>query len=117
VTSAKKIGKAQLHSIELLPNPDITQLLTLRKKKQVIIGFAAQTEESFTDALEIARRKLEEKGLDLIYCNDVSEGAIFGAEQTTGTILDRTGSQIHLSNVEKMTLANNLLDLALDKLG
>jgi len=98
-------------------NPDITQLLTLRKKRQVIIGFAAQTEETFADALEIARKKMELKGVDLIYCNDVSEGAIFGAEQTTGTILDRAGSQIHLSNVEKMTLANNLLDLALDKLG
>lgn len=117
VTSAKKIGKAELHSIELVQNPDITQLLTLRKKRQVIIGFAAQTEETFADALEIARKKMELKGVDLIYCNDVSEGAIFGAEQTTGTILDRAGSQIHLSNVEKMTLANNLLDLALDKLG
>ena len=117
VTSAKKIRKGELHSIELVPNPDITQLLSLRKKNQVIIGFAAQTQESFADALEIAHRKMVEKGLDLIFCNDVSEGAIFGSDRTTGTILNRTGEQIHLTDVEKMTLANNLLDLALDKLG
>jgi phosphopantothenoylcysteine decarboxylase/phosphopantothenate--cysteine ligase len=115
--STKKIGKSELNGIELVANPDITKELSALKKGQVLIGFAAQTEESNEVALEIAKGKLLAKGLDFIYCNDVSGGAIFGAEETAGTILTSDGKHLEFARASKLTLANNLLDLALSKLG
>jgi len=82
-----------------------------------MVGFAAQTEENLEDALRIASTKLQDKGLDFIYCNDVSGGAIFGADLTSGVILDRTGVRTSITAQSKLTLANKLFDLLLDKLG
>jgi phosphopantothenoylcysteine decarboxylase/phosphopantothenate--cysteine ligase len=60
---------------------------------------------------------LEKKGLDLIYVNDVSKGAIFGSDETEGTIVLRSGEQIPVSRQSKDTLSNLLLDYALKQLG
>ncbi len=116
-TSSRKISKEDMTVIELLPNTDIVKNLARRKNGQVIIGFAAQTESSMERSLQIAAEKMREKGLDFIYCNDVSGGAIFGSDSTSGAILTNTGERIAISSTQKVTLANNLLDLALDKLG
>lgn len=116
-TSERKMGKEGLVQLALVPNPDITKELAAQRRSQIMIGFAAQTEITQELALEKAQSKLREKGLDFIYCNDVSEGAIFGSEITSGTILDRDGGSITLLDAKKLTLANKLLDLALSKLG
>ena len=57
------------------------------------------------------------KGLDAIYVNDVSNGAIFGKETTQGMILSRTGADIALKEVSKDALAHLLLDYAAGQLG
>ena len=114
---AKKISKDNLLEIPLLVNPDITKELAARKRGQITVGFAAQTEENLEDALRIAATKLQDKGLDLIYCNDVSGGAIFGSDLTSGVILDSSGARTIITAQSKLTLANNLFDLLLDKLG
>ena len=114
---AKKISKTNLLDIPLLANPDITKELAVRRKGQIMVGFAAQTEENLEDALRIASTKLQDKGLDFIYCNDVSGGAIFGADLTSGVILDMTGVRTSITAQSKLTLANKLFDLLLDKLG
>ena len=114
---AKKISKDNLLEIPLLVNPDITKELAARKRGQITVGFAAQTEENLEDALRIAATKLQDKGLDLIYCNDVSGGAIFGSDLTSGVILDSSGGRTIITAQSKLTLANNLFDLLLDKLG
>jgi phosphopantothenoylcysteine decarboxylase/phosphopantothenate--cysteine ligase len=108
-----KIKKALLGSIELEENPDLLASLTSIKQNQVVIGFAAETK----DHLQEARRKLEAKGLDLIYVNDVSGGAIFGQEQTMGTILLRNDADIAVKEVSKDALGNLLLDHAIRQLG
>jgi phosphopantothenoylcysteine decarboxylase/phosphopantothenate--cysteine ligase len=100
-----------------MENPDITKELSTSKHGQVMVGFAAQTEPTIDEALNVAGVKLREKGLDFIYCNDVSEGRIFGSEITSGTVLDATGLLMTFSGAQKITLANYLLDLALSKLG
>lgn len=115
--SAKKISKENLLEIPLLSNPDITKELTTRKRGQITVGFAAQTEENLEDALKIAAAKLQDKGLDFIYCNDVSGGAIFGSDLTSGVILDSSGGRTIITSQSKLTLANNLFDLLLTKLG
>ena len=112
-TSSEKIKKASLATIELQANPDLLADLSARKKAQVMIGFAAETR----DHLKEARRKLEAKGLDVIYVNDVSGGAIFGQDTTMGTILIRNEADIAVKEVSKDALSNTLLDHAIRQLG
>ena len=116
LSRAKKIPKGDFAEIALLPNPDITKELAGSKRGQVMIGFAAQTEENLEDALGIASAKLQDKELDFIYCNDVSGGAIFGSDLTSGVILDSTGRRTPITEQSKLALANKLFDLLLDKL-
>jgi len=111
--SDEKIKKATLNSIELQQNPDLLAELSPRKGKRVMVGFAAETKEH----LQEARRKLESKGLDVIYVNDVSGGAIFGQDSTMGTILLRNEADIAIKEVSKDALSNVLLDHAIRQLG
>ena len=98
---------------ELTTNPDLLAELAPRKANRVLIGFAAET----SDHLQEAHRKLEGKGLDVIYVNDVSGGAIFGQDTTMGTILLRNEADIAIKEVSKDALSNVLLDHALRQLG
>ena len=111
--SDEKIKKSTLNSIELQQNPDLLAELSPRKGKRVMVGFAAETKEH----LQEARRKLESKGLDVIYVNDVSGGAIFGQDTTMGTILLRNEADIAVKEVSKDALSNVLLDHAIRQLG
>ena len=112
-SSVEKIKKALLGSIELEENPDLLASIASTKQNQVIVGFAAETK----DHLQEARRKLEAKGLDLIYVNDVTGGAIFGQDKTMGTILLRNDADIAVKEVSKDALGNLLLDQAIRQLG
>ena len=113
ISSFEKIKKSMLGTIELTPNTDLLADMSKRKTDQIIIGFAAETK----DHLQEARRKMESKGLDLIYVNDVSGGAIFGKDKTMGTILTRNGADIAVKETSKDTLANLLLDQAIRQIG
>ena len=111
--SDQKIKKAALNAIELQQNTDLLAELAPRKGNRVMVGFAAETKEH----LQEARRKLESKGLDVIYVNDVSGGAIFGQDTTMGTILLRNEADIAIKEVSKDALSNVLLDHAIRQLG
>jgi phosphopantothenoylcysteine decarboxylase/phosphopantothenate--cysteine ligase len=112
-TALEKIKKTLLGSIDLEENPDLLAGVAARKNTQIIVGFAAETK----DHLQEARRKLEAKGLDLIYVNDVTGGAIFGQDKTMGTILLRNDADIAVKEVSKDALGNLLLDQAIRQLG
>ena len=111
--NGQKIKKKFFTTIELVNNPDLLAGLAAKKKGQVLIGFAAETSDLFASA----HAKLVAKDLDLIYVNDVSEGAIFGADETEGTIILKNGTQVEVTKKSKDTLANLLLDYALEQLG
>ena len=111
--SKSKVKKDGLQIIELELNPDLLSGLAARKARQVLVGFAAET----SNHLQEARRKLESKGLDVIYVNDVSGGAIFGEDTTMGTILLRNEADIAVKEVSKDALSNTLLDQAIRQLG
>jgi phosphopantothenoylcysteine decarboxylase/phosphopantothenate--cysteine ligase len=111
--SVQKIKKSSLESIELQQNPDLLAELSPNKGDRILVGFAAETKEH----LQEARRKLESKGLDVIYVNDVSGGAIFGQDTTMGTILLRNDADIAIKEVSKDALSNVLLDHAIRQLG
>jgi phosphopantothenoylcysteine decarboxylase/phosphopantothenate--cysteine ligase len=112
--SAQKIATEDYQRIDLVENPDIIAELALRKKHQFMIGFAAQTSP---DAQEVAKGKLKSKKLDLIYVNDVSEGKVFGHDETQGSIITKDGEIYPFETGTKKTLAHKLLSIALDKLG
>lgn len=113
LASFEKIKKSLLGTIELTPNTDLIAEMSKSKTNQLMIGFAAETK----DHLQEARGKMESKGLDLIYVNDVSGGAIFGKDKTMGTILTRNGADIAVKEVSKDALGNLLLDQAIRQLG
>ncbi len=110
---SEKIKKDRLELIELEPTPDLLASLSAIKTNQIMIGFAAETSELVASA----SAKLTAKGLDVIYVNDVSGGAIFGKDTTQGMIITRTGAHIALKEVSKDALANLLLDHAIRQLG
>lgn len=116
--AAEKIKKASYQSIELEANPDLlANISKSRSAKQVLVAFAAETLPLNAETIESARAKMKRKGSDLIYLNNVSNGAIFGADETSGVLIDSDGESIECSNQTKDTLADLLLDRALNKLG
>lgn len=116
--SQGKIKKSNFGTIELQENPDLLKELgAIRGKNQVLIAFAAETEALGDATIEAAKSKMLSKGADLIFLNDVSNGAIFGEDSTSGIIIDNNGKLIECKSQSKDTLADVLLDRALVKLG
>ena len=108
-----KIKKSDYTNIALVENPDLLRTIAAAKKGQIIVGFAAETSED----LQIAREKMDAKGADVLYLNDVSAGDIFNSETTHGYILAKGKEPSKVSQTTKDTLAHQLLDEALLQLG
>ena len=116
--SDAKIKKESLDRVDLAKNPDILKSLSANKKlNQIIIGFAAETSEDLVMLEESGRAKLASKSLDLIYVNNVSNGAVFGSDFTQGLIIDRNMNVIKVPEISKDTLSDILLDQLVSKLG
>jgi len=116
--SEAKIRKESLDRVDLAKNPDILKFLSANKKlNQVIIGFAAETLEDLVMLEESGRTKLASKSLDLIYVNNISNGAVFGSDFTQGLIIDRNMNVIKVPEISKDTLSDILLDQLVSKLG
>lgn len=105
-----KIKKDNLASIELVENPDLLATISERKSNQVVVAFAAETANN---SHEDARAKMARKGADLIYLNDVSAGAIFGSDSTSGAILTKTSETEISTPISKIALAHALIDEAI----
>jgi phosphopantothenoylcysteine decarboxylase/phosphopantothenate--cysteine ligase len=94
--------------VELVPTPDILrEIAAVRSSGQLVVGFAAET----TDLVESARRKLQQKNLDLIVANDVTApGAGFAGDTNNVVIVDKNGRQSVTSVVSKRTVATEIWD-------
>jgi len=113
-----KIHKNEINHLSLTFNEDILNSLgKIKKPNQVTVGFAAETESAKAAIIAAGSAKVEKKNLDLIYVNDVSNGQIFGSDQTSGFILDRSGEVTEIPVISKDTLSDILLDQILVKLG
>lgn len=111
--SSSKIAKDNLSQIDLVKNPDILSSLSSKRSQQRIVAFAAETD----DELSRATQKMNNKGADFIYLNNVSNGRIFGEDRTSGVVLSKDGESHKVDDISKDTLAHLLLDLACNKLG
>src|SRR5947209_6030075 len=105
-TASQKIkGKGAL-TLELEPTTDILADIARKKDSQIIIGFAAETE----NALENARQKLSSKSLDAIVANDVSrEGVGFDSDRNAVTIITHD-DVIEVPESTKWEVAQRVLD-------
>lgn len=98
-----------LSRIELVENPDILATLAARKRDdQVIVGFAAETD----DVVANAQRKLASKHADFIVANRVGEGVAFGTDDNQATLVLADGS-LDLPLMSKRELADRIIDQAL----
>lgn len=100
-------------SLELTKNPDILDLLgRVKRKDQVIIGFAAESEELLTNAAS----KLKRKNLDLIVGNDITVPDIgFGSDDNAVVILSAEGTRENLPRMPKRAIAEHLCDVLSNK--
>lgn len=95
--------------ITMTQNPDILKNLGTRKSNnQVVVGFAAET----NDVLNSAKKKLIEKNLDWIIANDISQKKIgFESENNEVTMLSSFGEEKKLSYSRKSIIAEKILNL------
>ena len=115
--SEQKIKKEKLDVVSFSKNPDTLKNLSEKKKPgQVIVGFAAETISGLAELQQRGEEKLVSKSLDLIYVNNVSDGAVFGSENTQGLIIDKNHNVIKVPQISKDTLSDILLDQLVSKL-
>jgi phosphopantothenoylcysteine decarboxylase/phosphopantothenate--cysteine ligase len=106
---AQKLPKKLLPtSLPLEFVPDILAELGHRKQPhQRLIGFAAQTGDIVTPALQ----KLKEKKLDAIAANPIDQpNSGFGSDTNQAILIDKTGRQLEIEPCSKLKLAHDLFD-------
>jgi len=109
----EKIKKADLQSIDLVSNLDILKDLSSdAKDSQIIVGFAAET----SDLENLGLAKLKSKKLNLIYVNDVSNGAVFASDQSAGFLISDDGQSTYIEQTSKAKVARNILDKVVSRL-
>ncbi|MDP4163890.1 MAG: bifunctional phosphopantothenoylcysteine decarboxylase/phosphopantothenate--cysteine ligase CoaBC [Bacillota bacterium] len=93
--------------IELERTKDILFELGQRKTKQILVGFAAET----NNLDEYARKKLQTKNADMIVANNVQqEGAGFGTETNIVTFFKRDGKNESLPLMSKQKVASRIIE-------
>lgn len=93
-------------TLDLVPNEDFLVDLGARKDGRIVVGFAMETENGLSNA----RKKLEEKYLDLIVLNDLNVwGAGFGVDTNVVTLIDG-GEPEPLPKMPKLEVADRILD-------
>ena len=104
----QKIRRGGGMTVELEPTADILSEIARQKSSQLVIGFAAETQ----NVIENARKKLTAKSLDAIVVNDVSrEGIGFDSERNAVTIITRSEA-IEVPEMTKWEVAQRVLDCA-----
>ncbi|WP_346886398.1 bifunctional phosphopantothenoylcysteine decarboxylase/phosphopantothenate--cysteine ligase CoaBC [Clostridium sp. UBA4395] len=110
--SDKKIKKGPGNlNIELERDNDILKELGTLKKHQILVGFAAES----NDVIENAHIKLKKKNLDYIVANNITESnAGFGSDTNRVTIINRDGKEISLDNMSKRLVGHELFNMILN---
>ena len=88
--------------IELVRNPDILLEMSKKKEKQLLVGFAAET----NDIRENALKKLEKKNLDIIVANNAS---VMGSDENVIEIIRKDRTSVEISQKSKVELAYDIL--------
>lgn len=108
----KGFDDAKLDNVELVENPDILATMGKKKDQQLVVGFAAETNDVVANGL----RKLTTKHADMIVANEVGHGKAFGTEGNEAWLLTEDENE-HLPFMPKAELADVILDKSLQLLG
>jgi len=107
ITFDHKIKKAGDMILELVRTKDILATLGKKKENQILVGFAAET-ENFE---ENAKAKLAVKNLDMVALNNINEpGAGFGVSTNHIMLYKKDGSHVELNKASKKDIAASILD-------
>lgn len=101
--------------IALVRNPDILAEISAARAHpgQLVVGFAAETD----DVLANGREKLRRKGCDLLVVNEVGERRTFGSEENEAVVLAADGTETPVPYGPKEGLADTVWDLVAARLG
>ena len=102
--------------VSLVATPDIlTETVTALKKaasKAVVVGFAAEASE---DLEPLAKSKLSAKGCDYVLANDISDGKVFGKDETELVLVSKSATQRFKGS--KQAVATDILSLIASNIG
>ncbi|HXP46366.1 MAG TPA: bifunctional phosphopantothenoylcysteine decarboxylase/phosphopantothenate--cysteine ligase CoaBC [Terriglobales bacterium] len=104
--SLQKIKRKGALSLELEPTSDILAEVASKRSSQIVVGFAAETE----NVLENARRKLASKSLDAIVVNDVSRKGIGMDSERNAVTIITPAETIDVPETTKWEVAHRVLD-------
>ena len=113
----KKLKRSELGAeinLKLVANPDILVGVVARVADEnlpvTVIGFAAETAVDSNELQRLAEDKLESKGCDILVANNVSAGAVFGAESNNVLVLTKDGN-VTARDGSKLAIADHILDV------
>ena len=108
----KKEQQGDVLDLRLVKNPDILRgLAEHRSPGQVVIGFAAETEQDDDALLALGRAKIARKGCDYLVVNRVGWTEGFATERNTVVVIDRAGDTVVRAVGTKLSVADRILDL------
>lgn len=106
-----KKGEGDLN-LCLTRDNDILKSLGDMKTHQILVGFAAES----NDVLKNADKKLKNKNLDFIVANDITASDTgFGSEDNKVVILSKNNEKLELDKMSKKEVASNIFDMILEK--
>lgn len=111
----KKKDGQEPEPVALVRNPDILAEVSAARARpdQIVVGFAAETD----DVLANGREKLRRKGCDLLVVNEVGERRTFGSEDNEAVVLGADGTETPVPHGPKEALADTVWDLVSPRLG
>ncbi|HWH26128.1 MAG TPA: bifunctional phosphopantothenoylcysteine decarboxylase/phosphopantothenate--cysteine ligase CoaBC [Pseudolysinimonas sp.] len=112
-TKISKESQGDSFVVHLVKNPDILQELALaRRPRQLIIGFAAETEVDDEALLRRGVAKIARKGVDYLVINRVGWNEGFGTDSNVVLVLGAGGDIVAQASGPKSLIADRILDLA-----
>lgn len=105
----KGVNDKELSNIELVENPDVLATLGHAKSDQIVVGFAAET----NDVIDYATKKLVKKNADMIVANEVGAKKTFGEDHDEIWLVTTEGTEHH-NRATKAELAHVILDKVKD---
>lgn len=105
----KGVNDKELSNIELVENPDVLATLGHAKSDQIVVGFAAET----NDVIDYATKKLVKKNADMIVANEVGAKKTFGEDHDEIWLVTTEGAEHH-NRATKAELAHVILDKVKD---
>lgn len=104
----EKIKKSEELSFKMKRTPDILKSIKDIKGDLKVIGFAAESENAY----ENGKKKLIEKGMDIIFINNIKEKSVFGSDENSGILLSKSGDEENVDRMSKREVSKHILDFA-----